>query len=118
MQNFVAKGGVRVTVDNTAEFAIGFGLTNGVSTNTASRSKVVGSFLRGYARTPQFRIARRRKRHRAAADVVDVPVRKGHVVLFANNPVWRGETIGSYFLVFNTILNFDNLNAGRTLDVR
>jgi hypothetical protein len=50
--------------------------------------------------------------------VVDVPVGKGHVVLFANNPIWRGETIGSYFLVFNTILNFDNLDAGRTLDVR
>jgi hypothetical protein len=50
--------------------------------------------------------------------VVDVPVGKGHVVLFANNPIWRGETIGSYFLVFNTILNFDNLDAGRTLDAK
>ena len=50
--------------------------------------------------------------------VVDVPVGKGHVVLFANNPIYRGETIGSYFLVFNTILNWDNLNAGRTLDAR
>ena len=48
--------------------------------------------------------------------VVDVPVQKGHVVVFGNNPMWRGETIGSYFLVFNTILNFDNLNAGRKLD--
>jgi hypothetical protein len=50
--------------------------------------------------------------------VVDSPLEKGHVVLFANNPLWRGETIGSYFLVFNTILNFDNLNAGRKLDAR
>ena len=50
--------------------------------------------------------------------VVDVPVGKGHVVLFSNNPIWRGETIGSYFLVFNTILNFDALNAGRKLDPR
>ena len=50
--------------------------------------------------------------------VVDVPVGKGHVVLFANNPIYRGETIGSYFLVFNTILNFDNLDAGRKLDQR
>ena len=50
--------------------------------------------------------------------VVDVPVGKGHVVLFANNPIWRGETIGSYFMVFNTILNFDSLNAGRTLDAK
>jgi len=45
--------------------------------------------------------------------VVDVPVGKGHVVLFSNNPVWRGQTRATYFLVFNAILNFDNLNAGR-----
>ena len=50
--------------------------------------------------------------------VVDVPVGKGHVVLFANNPIYRGETIGSYFMVFNTILSFDNLDAGRKLDTR
>jgi hypothetical protein len=50
--------------------------------------------------------------------VVDAPLGKGHVVLFANNPVYRGETIGSYFLVFNTLLNFDHLDAGRKLDTR
>ena len=50
--------------------------------------------------------------------VVDVPVEKGHVVLFSNNPIWRGETHGSYFLVLNAILNHDNLNAGRKLDTR
>jgi zinc carboxypeptidase len=44
--------------------------------------------------------------------VVDVPHGKGHVVLFANNPIWRAETTGSYFLVFNAILNYDHLNAG------
>jgi hypothetical protein len=50
--------------------------------------------------------------------VVDAPLGKGHVVLFGNNPVYRGETIGSYSLVFNTIMNFDNLNAGRKLDAK
>jgi hypothetical protein len=50
------------------------------------------------------------------AAVIDVPIGSGHVVLFSNNPIWRGETMGSYFLVFNAILNFDNLNAGRKLD--
>ncbi len=45
--------------------------------------------------------------------IVDVPVQKGHIVLFSNNPVWRGQTRGTYFLVFNAILNFDHLNAGR-----
>ncbi|MBI1760149.1 MAG: hypothetical protein HYR56_01815 [Acidobacteria bacterium] len=47
--------------------------------------------------------------------VVDVPFGNGHVVLFSNNPFWRGETQGSYFLVFNAILHFDSLNAGRKL---
>ena len=50
--------------------------------------------------------------------VVDVPVDKGHVVLFSNNPIWRGETHGSYFLVLNVILNHDSLHAGRTLDAK
>jgi hypothetical protein len=45
--------------------------------------------------------------------VVDAPSGKGHVLLFAINPVWRGETVGSYALVFNAILNFDRLNAAR-----
>jgi hypothetical protein len=50
--------------------------------------------------------------------VVDAPQGKGHVVLFANNPVYRAETIGSYAMVFNAIMNWDNLNAGRVLDQR
>jgi hypothetical protein len=49
------------------------------------------------------------------AAVIDAPYGKGHVVLFSNNPFWRGETGGSHFLVFNAILNFDSLNAGRKL---
>jgi hypothetical protein len=47
--------------------------------------------------------------------VVDVPTGNGHVVLFSINPVYRGETRGTYSLVLNTILNFDSLNAGRKL---
>jgi len=50
--------------------------------------------------------------------VVDVPVELGHVILFANNPLYRGSTVGSYALVLNAIVNFDNLNAGRKLDVK
>jgi hypothetical protein len=49
------------------------------------------------------------------AAVVDVPVESGHVVLFSTNPIYRAETIGSYSLVLNTILNFDSLNTGRKL---
>jgi hypothetical protein len=45
--------------------------------------------------------------------VVDVPVGRGHVVMFATNPMWRHQTQGEFFLVFNAALNFDNLGAGR-----
>jgi len=31
--------------------------------------------------------------------VVDVPRGRGHVLLFANNPIWRNATQGSYFLL-------------------
>ncbi len=231
LESFVKRGGVLVGVENTADFAVQFGLANGVSANQARRGEVVGTLLRsrivddaspivygikdslalysadgesfsvsnvrggrgsgrfggganearptgrGTADDPdvvQGRIADERfnaprqapvqpwqaapitddmlrnpvgvippdQRPRVAVRfseqrdllvsglldggndiaqrpaVVDAPLEKGHVVLFANNPIYRGETIGSYFLVFNTILNFDNLNAGRKLDAR
>jgi hypothetical protein len=229
LQRFVTSGGVLVGVDNTAEFAVQFGLTNGVTVNEAKRNAVVGSLLRSKlvdetspivygisdnlaiysdagtsfsvfssrgGRGGRFGSTSRRATGRGTADdvdvpqgrpmidssntlpvaptvqpwetapvtdeqlrnptgvippdqrprvalrfadqkdllvsglldggsdiaqrpvVVDVPVQKGHVVLFANNPIWRGETIGTYFLVFNTILNWDNLNAGRKLDAK
>jgi hypothetical protein len=227
LRKFVAAGGVLVGVENTAEFAIDFGFTSGVSTHSARNGQVVGSFLRtntvddaspiaygigdslavyssdgssfgvsnmasgrsfgggddseratgrGTAKdpdvvqgrpalAPEFEAPDREpvKPWQAAPVtdeqmqnpldiippdqrprvplrfanqsellvsglldggndiaqrpvVVDVPNGKGHVVLFANNPLWRGETIGSYALVFNTIMNWDNLNAGRKLD--
>lgn len=45
--------------------------------------------------------------------VVDVPRGQGHFLLFANNPMWRHQTQGSFFLLFNALLNFNNLDAGR-----
>jgi hypothetical protein len=227
LRSFVARGGVLVGVANTAELAVNFGLTSGVSLNEARRGAVVGSLLRsklvdetspivygmgdnlavysedgasfsvssvrggrgggggggggarptgrGTADDPDIAQGRtidakfdappratvqpwqaapitddqlrnplniippdqRPRVPLRFADqrellvsglldggsdiaqrpvVVDVPVQKGHVVLFANNPVWRGSTTGSYFLVFNTMLNWDNLSAGRKLD--
>ena len=43
--------------------------------------------------------------------VLDVPVGQGHVVLFAIRPFWRWETQGSFALVFNTILNWNDLDV-------
>ncbi len=46
--------------------------------------------------------------------VLDIPVGKGHVVMFATNPMWRHQTQGEFFLIFNAALNFNNLGAGRS----
>jgi hypothetical protein len=230
LRRFVASGGVLITSTTTSDFAVQFGLANGVSVNNPARGKIVGSLLRsrivddaspiaygvmdnlavysddggsfsisntkggrgggggggggpratgrgqaddadftpGFpALEPRFELPARvtvqpwqvapitddmlrnplniippDQRPRAIVRfsdqrdllvsglldgggdvaqrplVVDAPLEKGHVVLFSNNPVWRGSTVGSYFLVFNTILNHDNLNAGRKLDPR
>jgi Zinc carboxypeptidase len=45
--------------------------------------------------------------------VIDVPVGQGHVLFFANNPIWRDQTQGSYFLLFNAMLNYASLGVGR-----
>ena len=50
-----------------------------------------------------------------APAVIDVPVGRGHVVMFANNPMWRHQTQGSFFLIFNAALNFDSLNTERAV---
>jgi hypothetical protein len=47
------------------------------------------------------------------AQVIDATLGQGHVVSFAIRPFWRWQTHGSYFLGFNTILNWNDLNAGR-----
>jgi len=222
LQRFVQQGGVFITVDDTANFAVNYGFTPGVAIARATRLRAVGDILRmktvdatspiayGYAdqlamycsNGPIFNLsniaggsgARRRSDQRVTgrgtpddpdtvqgrppaeipeppkaeiweampltdeqrrrdgvsvippverprvvlryadmkdlfvsglldggdeiaqhAAVIDVPSGRGHVVLFSTNPMWRGQTKGSYFLVFNAILNFDNLNAGRKL---
>ncbi|MGW8267368.1 MAG: hypothetical protein ACWGSQ_13460 [Longimicrobiales bacterium] len=48
-----------------------------------------------------------------APALVDAPLGDGHIVLFAFNPFWRGETLGSYALVLNALLHHDHLYVGR-----
>jgi hypothetical protein len=45
--------------------------------------------------------------------VVDAHLGMGNVLLFGNIPIYRGETVGTYPLVFNAILNFDHLRAAK-----
>jgi hypothetical protein len=44
--------------------------------------------------------------------IVDVPVGAGHVVLFAIRPFWRWQTQGSFAFSWNTLLNWNDLDAG------
>ncbi|PWT91565.1 MAG: hypothetical protein C5B55_07920 [Blastocatellia bacterium] len=222
LQKFVHDGGLFIAVDDTADFAVAYGLTAGVSATHSSRLRAVGDILRiktvdgnspiayGYgdniamycSNGPIFSISngvggRGRPAQRATgrgtpddpdvpqgrpvaetpepparvdpweaapvtdeqrrnaiglippalrprvvmryADsrelfvsgllengdeiaqrpaIIDSPYGNGHVVVFSTNPFWRGQTKGSYFLVFNAIMNFDNLSAGRKLDAK
>ncbi len=47
------------------------------------------------------------------AQLVDSPIGKGHVVMFAIRPFWRWQTQGTYSFGFNTIMNWNDLDAGK-----
>jgi Zinc carboxypeptidase len=225
LQNFVAKGGVLLTATDTSDFAIAIGLTNGVSTASSEKMKIVGSIVgtrlvdaaspiaygyeekisaycdngpifslssvlgsrrrrlgpesntrptgRGTKDDPDYVVGRPLSeapeeptkelwesppvldeqkengirvippvnrariilRYADTKDllvsglvdggseiaqhpaIIDVPSGSGHVILFSINPVYRGETEGTYSFVLNSLLNFDNLNAGRPTPV-
>jgi len=45
--------------------------------------------------------------------VIDEPIGQGHLVMFAIRPFWRWQTQGTFILGFNSILNWNDLNAGK-----
>jgi hypothetical protein len=47
------------------------------------------------------------------AALVDVPLGKGHVVMFAIRPFWRWQTHGTFSLGFNALMNWNDLDAGK-----
>ena len=48
------------------------------------------------------------------AQLVDAAIGKGHVVMFGIRPFWRWQSQGTYMLGFNAIMNWNDLDAGRT----
>jgi hypothetical protein len=50
------------------------------------------------------------------AALVLVPSGKGHILLFSFNPMWRGQTIGSYLLIFNAAAAFSSLSPAAKPD--
>ncbi len=47
------------------------------------------------------------------AQLVDASLGDGHIVMFAIRPYWRFQTQGTFFLGFNAILNWNDLDAGK-----
>ena len=44
------------------------------------------------------------------AAILRTAVGKGELVMFATNPIWRWQNVGEFRMMFNTILNYQNLN--------
>ena len=112
---------VEIPEDPHAEVWEATPLTRRAASQSGQRDSAGGASARGAAlrqceRAAGFRACWMAARNwRSTPAVIDSPYGQGHVVLFSNNPFWRAETKGSYFLVFNAILNFDSLDAGRKL---
>ncbi|MEQ1912000.1 MAG: hypothetical protein ABMA15_24480, partial [Vicinamibacterales bacterium] len=46
--------------------------------------------------------------------IVDAPSGQGHVLMFANNPIYRWQTFGEHAMVFNSILFWNDLPRAET----
>ena len=46
--------------------------------------------------------------------IVDAPSGQGHVLMFANNPIYRWQTFGEHAMVFNSILFWNDLPRSET----
>ena len=104
--------GERPQVDEAAAFR-SMAAAFGVNLDSGLRPRVVLSFptnpndmlLSGSLANGQFLSNR--------AGVVDAPLGKGHVVMFAIRPFWRWQTQGTFSLGFNAIMNWNDLDAGK-----
>jgi hypothetical protein len=43
--------------------------------------------------------------------IVDAPSGKGHVLLFATNPIYRWQTFGEFSMVFNALMFWNDFPA-------
>jgi hypothetical protein len=57
-------------------------------------------------------IVKNQEEIKGKAAIIDVPVEKGHVLLFTFNPFRRNLSRGCYMFVFNAILNYNDLSVG------
>lgn len=50
---------------------------------------------------------------RSRPAIVDVPVGRGRVLLFVTNPCYRWQNFGEFNMLFNSLLNFNDVKAGQ-----
>ena len=89
-----------------------FGIT--LRRRAAARGAVVPAESERHAAVGHARRTASSSSNRAA--LVDVPLGKGHVVMFAIRPFWRWQTQGTYSLGFNAIMNWNDLDAGKSTE--
>jgi hypothetical protein len=102
----------RPQVDEAASFRA-MAAAFGVNLDSGARPRVVMTFptnpndilLSGTIANGNFLAGR--------AGVIDAPLGKGHVVMFAIRPFWRWQTQGTFSLGFNAIMNWNDLDAGK-----
>ena len=46
--------------------------------------------------------------------IVDVPVGRGRVILFATNPCYRWQNFGEFRMLFNAIINYNSNGTGNS----
>ena len=108
--NVPAKSGAPQVDDATALLGLArqFGLVN-----DEARPRVVMSFPRDPKDMLLSGTLLNGQGLAGKAQVIDAPLGKGHVVMFAIRPFWRWTTQGTYMLGFNTIMNWNDLDAGK-----
>ena len=85
------------------------GQRGGMGAAGGTRAKTILSFARNAADLLISGGLRNGEELAGTPTLVDAKIGNGHVVMFGFNPMWRNQTQGSYFLVFNAILNYKNL---------
>jgi hypothetical protein len=99
-------GGPLLQVGPPAEFAAVVGAS-------PDRPQVIARFVGGDAGVLSG-LMRGADQVRNRPMVVDAPSGKGHVILYANNPIYRWQTFGEHAMVFNALLYWNDLPNSAT----
>jgi len=107
-------GGAEIPAEIAAQFGGGRGGRGGAGADNTPQPRVI---MRFPSDTTQMLLSGGLAGGGALSNrvqLLDSPIGKGHVVSFAIRPYWRWQTQGTYSMGFNAILNWNDLDAGKT----